>query len=418
MTDRTREATVITFGCRLNTYESEIMRQHLRKANIKNAVVINTCAVTAEAERQARQAVRRAKREHPGAKIIVTGCSAQISPNTYAQMDEVDLVIGNNEKLQSHSYQTENTGRIQVGDIMSVKSAETHMLGSFEARSRAFVQVQNGCNHRCTFCVIPFGRGNSRSISPSGVIEEIRKLTFYGYKEFTLTGVDLTSYGRDLSEQPTLGSLIRQILKAVPKVRRLRLSSLDPAAIDSDLWLVIAEEPKFMPHLHLSIQAGDDLILKRMKRRHSRKDVVDCCARALALRPNLTLGADFIAGFPTETESMFKRTLSLVQECNLSSLHVFPYSPRENTPAAQMPMVPIKLRRERAARLRSMETKIRNEVLNSQIGKQTEVLVEKIHYGRTENNFPVQLNNPAKPGDILLVHLVEKIGDTLLGQAT
>ena len=346
---------VVTFGCRLNTYESEVIRRNALGAGLRNSVIVNTCAVTAEAERQARQAIRRAKREHPDAHIIVTGCAAQISPSTFGAMAEVDQVIGNLDKLDPSSFDASHQDRIRVKDIMSVRETAAHMVGGFDGRVRAFVQIQNGCDHRCTFCVIPFARGNSRSVPISDILAESHQLVTRGYREIVLTGVDIASYGRDLPDRPPLGQLIRRLLSAEPKLSRLRLSSLDPAQIDGELWSAIQDEPRLMPHLHFSIQAGDDLILKRMKRRHSRANAIDCCARARALRPGIALGADLIAGFPTETEVMFNRTLKLVQECGLSFLHVFPYSPRDKTPAARMPMVPTKIRRARAAQLIGLE---------------------------------------------------------------
>ena len=376
MTIRSHGPKVLTFGCRLNAYESEIIRRNLNHSNTNNVVVVNTCAVTAEAERQARQAIRRARREAPEARIIVTGCAAQISPGTYGNMKEVDQVIGNTEKLQPGSFRGTNKKRIQVSDIMSAQKARTHMVEGFEGRARALVQIQNGCDYRCTFCTIPFGRGNSRSVPKEEVALEVSQLISRGYKEIVLNGVDITSYGRDLPEKITLGELTQYLIHTEHNLSRLRLSSLDPAAVDGPLWKAIRDEPKLMPHMHLSVQAGDDLILKRMKRRHSRKDTIEFCDRARALRPNITLGADLIAGFPTETEPMFNQTLSLIRECRLSFLHVFPYSPRDNTPAALMPMVPIEIRRTRAAQLRAVGAKVRNDIFKSCIGDAIDVLAE------------------------------------------
>ena len=405
---------VVTFGCRLNTYESEVIRRNALGAGLRNAVIVNTCAVTAEAERQARQAIRRAKREHPDARIIVTGCAAQISPSTFGAMAEVDQVIGNLDKLDPSSFDASHQDRIRVKDIMSVRETAAHMVGGFDGRVRAFVQIQNGCDHRCTFCVIPFARGNSRSVPISDILAESHQLVTRGYREIVLTGVDIASYGRDLPDQPPLGQLIRRLLSAEPKLSRLRLSSLDPAQIDGELWSAIQDEPRLMPHLHFSIQAGDDLILKRMKRRHSRANAIDCCARARALRPGIALGADLIAGFPTETEVMFNRTLRLVQECGLSFLHVFPYSPRGKTPAARMPMVPPKIRRARAAQLRAEGIKMRTDMFRRKLGCQAEVLVEKPDHGRTEHYIPVRLSAPERPGTLRRVRLVGIDGDKLI----
>lgn len=405
---------VVTFGCRLNTYESEVIRRNALGAGLRNAVIVNTCAVTAEAERQARQAIRRAKREHPDAHIIVTGCAAQISPSTFGAMAEVDQVIGNLDKLDPSCFDASHQDRIRVNDIMSVRETAAHMVGGFDGRVRAFVQIQNGCDHRCTFCVIPFARGNSRSVPISGILAESHQLVARGYREIVLTGVDIASYGRDLPDQPPLGQLIRRLLSAEPKLSRLRLSSLDPAQIDGELWSAIQDEPRLMPHLHFSIQAGDDLILKRMKRRHSRANAIDCCARARALRPGIALGADLIAGFPTETEVMFNRTLRLVQECGLSFLHVFPYSPRGKTPAARMPMVPPTIRRARAAQLRAEGIKMRTDMFRRKLGCQAEVLVEKPDHGRTEHYIPVRLSAPERPGTLRRVRLVGIDGDKLI----
>jgi len=405
---------VVTFGCRLNAYESEVIRRNALGAGLRNAVIMNTCAVTAEAERQARQAIRKAKREHPDAHIIVTGCAAQISPSTFGAMAEVDQVIGNLDKLDPSSFDASHQDRIRVNDIMSVRETAAHMVGGFDGRVRAFVQIQNGCDHRCTFCVIPFARGNSRSVPISDILAESHQLVTRGYREIVLTGVDIASYGRDLPDQPPLGQLIRRLLSAEPKLSRLRLSSLDPAQIDGELWSAIQDEPRLMPHLHFSIQAGDDLILKRMKRRHSRANAIDCCARARALRPGIALGADLIAGFPTETEVMFNRTLRLVQECGLSFLHVFPYSPRGKTPAARMPMVPPTIRRARAAQLRAEGIKMRTDMFRRKLGCQAEVLVEKPDHGRTEHYIPVRLSAPERPGTLRRVRLVGIDGDKLI----
>ena len=407
---------VLTFGCRLNTYESEVIRRNATTAGLKNTVIVNTCAVTAEAERQARQAIRRTRRKHPDAHIIVTGCAAQISPRAFSAMPEVDQILGNMEKLDPAYFEVSRRERVRVNDIMSVTEATTHMVAKFDGRARAFVQIQNGCNHRCTFCIIPFGRGNSRSVPIADVLTESQQLVAFGYQEIVLTGVDIASYGRDLPGEPSLGTLIGQLLRAEPKLARLRLSSLDPAAIDEELWSSLQSEPRLMPHLHFSIQAGDDLILKRMKRRHNRSQVMDCCARARALRPGVTLGADLIAGFPTETDAMFNRTLALVQECELSFLHVFPFSPRENTAAARMPMVPTEIRRARAAQLRAAGIKMRTAILRRNLDHQAEILVEQPNQGRTKHYIPVRLSTTERPGTLQQVHIVGIEGEMLLGE--
>ncbi|MGH6953588.1 MAG: tRNA (N(6)-L-threonylcarbamoyladenosine(37)-C(2))-methylthiotransferase MtaB, partial [Alphaproteobacteria bacterium] len=329
---------IITFGCRLNAYESEAMRALARGAGLADAVIVNSCAVTAEAERQARQAIRKVRRERPEARIIVTGCAAQIDPERFAAMPEVDQVWGNREKLDPRSYGGPG-GRILVGDIMAARETASHLVDGFESRARAFVQVQQGCDHRCTFCIIPFGRGPSRSVPMGAVAEETRRFVARGYNEVVLTGVDLTAYGQDLPGRPTLGQMVRRLLRAVPDLPRLRLSSLDAVEVDGELKRAIAEEPRLMPHLHLSLQSGDDMILKRMKRRHGRADALGLCAELRSLRPDVALGADLIAGFPTESEASFENSLSLVDACGLTYLHVFPFSPRPGTPAARMPQV-------------------------------------------------------------------------------
>lgn len=366
---------VVTFGCRLNTYESEVMKNLANDAGLKDAILVNTCAVTKEAERQARQSIRKLKRDNPNAKIIVTGCSAQINPTQYSDMEEVDRVLGNEEKMRLESYQ--NHERILVNDIMAVKETATHLISGFEGKVRAFVQIQNGCNHRCTFCTIPFGRGNSRSVPLGEIVTQIKILLQNGYKEIVLTGVDITDYGGDLPAKPTLGQTLKRLFILVPELMRLRLSSLDPVEVDEDLWDLIAHEKRLMPHLHLSLQAGDDLILKRMKRRHLRHDVVDFCKRARSLRPDAVFGADIIAGFPTENDTMFHNTLNIVEECDLTHLHVFPYSKRPGTPAARMPQVQGNVIKERAARLRHAGQRTLQRYLQAQIGKTHDVLIEE-----------------------------------------
>lgn len=392
---------VITFGCRLNTYESEVMRNHAEKAGLQNAIIINTCAVTKEAEKDARAAIRKARRDHPQAQIIVTGCSAQIAPEAYAAMPEVTRVIGNDVKLTAEAWGAPEPERVLVNDIMSVKETASHLISGFEDRSRAFLQVQNGCDHRCTFCIIPYGRGNSRSV-PIGVIaEQVRALVDAGYKEIVLTGVDVTSYGPDLPGAPTLGQMIRRVLALVPELPRIRLSSLDPVEIDDDLWRLIAEEPRFMPHLHLSLQAGDNMILKRMKRRHAREDVIAVCERARSYRPEIGFGADIIAGFPTETDEMFENSMKIVEECDITFLHVFPYSERDGTPAARMPQVDHAVRKERAARLRALGDRQLQKFLEKNTGRRVQAIAEKNRFARAENFAPLRLDRDVEAGSLI-----------------
>lgn len=400
----------ITFGCRLNAHESQAMEEHARAAGLGSAVIINTCAVTAEAVRQGAQAVRRARRENPDARIIVTGCAAQIDPARFAAMSEVDYVIGNAEKMRREIFAALAGGegeRVQVNDIMSVRETARHMIAGFGSRARAFVQVQNGCDHRCTFCVIPFGRGPSRSVPAGEVIRQIRALVEQGYREIVLTGVDITAYGADLPGPMTLGKLVRKILKLVPDLPRLRLSSIDTIEADPDLLDAIALEERLMPHLHLSLQAGDDLILKRMKRRHGRDDAIRFCAAVRKLRPDIAFGADLIAGFPTETEEMFARTLDLVDECGLSHLHVFPFSPRPGTPAARMPQLDRREIKDRARQLREKGDIALEEHLNSFRGCEVEVLVERPETGRTPQFSEMKLNSIQQPGDILRARVTD-----------
>lgn len=396
--------TVQTFGCRLNVYESEVMKTHAKEAGMEDAIIFNTCAVTAEAERQARQAIRKARRENPTAKIIVTGCSAQIKPELYADMPEVDQVIGNDVKLKAETWGADaSTQKVIVNDIMSVRETAGHLLEGFEGHARAFIQVQNGCDHRCTFCIIPYGRGNSRSVPMDEIIVQVKKLVEQGYNEIVLSGVDVTSYGKDLPGEPTLGYMMKQIFEQVPEMPRLRLSSLDPVEIDEDLWDLIAEEKRLMPHLHLSVQAGDDMVLKRMKRRHLRQDVIDVCARARTLRPDIVFGADIIAGFPTETDEMFANSLKLVEECDLTFLHVFPYSPREGTPAAKMPQVDGSIRKERAAALRNLGELQLSRFLCRHATGSAQAVVEQGNIGRTEHFAEVILDRNMQLGSLVTV---------------
>jgi threonylcarbamoyladenosine tRNA methylthiotransferase MtaB len=410
---------ILTFGCRLNAYESEVMRAHIAGAGLDDVIVVNTCAVTGEAERQARQAIRRARRARPDARIVVTGCAAQIAPDRYASMAEVDTVLGNAEKLNADSWIRLKDGgadepAVRVNDIMSLRETASHMIGGLEGRARAFVQVQQGCDHRCTFCIIPFGRGPSRSVPVAEVVRQVRALVENGYREVVLTGVDLTDYGRDLPGRPTLGSLARRLLDHVPELPRLRLSSLDPVEVDDALLALIGQEPRLLPFFHLSIQAGDDMVLKRMKRRHSRADAVDICHRLRELRPDAAIGADLIAGFPTETEAMFGNTLALVGECGLTHLHVFPYSARTGTPAARMPQVPVAVRRERAARLREAGAGQMRALMDARIGGNVSVLVEKDRTGRCERYLPVAIDSDVAPGALVAARIMRREDDRLI----
>ena len=406
---------VLTFGCRLNAYESAVIRAHGEAAALDDTVVVNTCAVTAEAERQARQAIRKARRERPNARIVVTGCAAQIAPERYAAMPEVDRVVGNAEKLEARTWTGEESAAIAVGDIMTVRETAGHLIEGFEGQTRAFLQVQNGCDHRCTFCTIPFGRGNSRSVPIGAIVAQARTLAHAGYREIVLTGVDITSYGPDLPGQPTLGQMIRRLLAQVPEIARLRLSSIDPVEIDPDLWRLIETEPRLMPHLHLSLQAGDDMVLKRMKRRHLRADALALADKARRLRPDIVFGADLIAGFPTETEAMFANTLGLVADCGLTYLHVFPYSPRPGTPAARMPQVPKPVRKERAARLRAAGTSALAHFLASRVGTVEEGLVEETGLARTPHFATVAFDGDAETGALIPLRIAGHDGQRLSG---
>lgn len=394
-----------TLGCRLNAYESEAMAEMAKAAGLQGAVIVNTCAVTAEAVRKARQEIRRLARENPGAPIIVTGCAAQTEPETFAAMPEVARVIGNHEKMQPATWSALaapdfGTERVMVDDIMSVRETAGHLIDGF-GRHRAYVQVQNGCDHRCTFCIIPYGRGNSRSVPAGVVVEQIKRLRDRGFNEVVLTGVDLTSWGADLPATPRLGNLVRRILKMVPDLPRLRISSIDSIEADPELIEAIATEPRLMPHLHLSLQHGDDLILKRMKRRHLRDDAISFCQEARRLRPDIVFGADIIAGFPTETEAHFQNSLKLVEECGLTFLHVFPYSPRKGTPAARMPAVPGPAIRERAARLRAAGDTALRVHLDAQLGRTHRILTEGPRIGRTEQFTEVAFARDMPEGALL-----------------
>jgi len=418
---------VVTFGCRLNAYESEAMRRTAAAAGLDDAVIVNTCAVTGEAVRQARQAIRRLRRERPQARIIVTGCAAQTEPATFAAMGEVDRVLGNREKLDAAAWTRtraalaagagfgiDRAEKIAVADIMAVQETAPHLIDGLDGRVRAFVQVQNGCDHRCTFCIIPYGRGPSRSVPMGAVVAQVRRLVDNGYREVVLTGVDITSYGGDLPGAPGLGRLVQQILKHVPDLDRLRLSSIDSVEADADLLDAFAQEPRLMPHLHLSLQAGDDMILKRMKRRHLRADAIAFCERVRRLRPDVAFGADIIAGFPTESEDMFARSLDLVDACGLAHLHVFPFSPRPGTPAARMPQVARPIVKERARRLRERGAAALARHLDGEVGARRQVLAESGQVGRTGQFMPVRLAAPAAPGMLLDVTISGHDGRQLL----
>jgi threonylcarbamoyladenosine tRNA methylthiotransferase MtaB len=412
-----------TLGCRLNAYETEAMKELAAQAGLNGAVVVNTCAVTSEAVRKARQEIRRLRRENPDARLIVTGCAAQTEPETFAAMPEVDLVIGNTEKMQPETWARLSpdfigqTERVQVDDIMSVTETAGHLIDGFGTRSRAYVQVQNGCDHRCTFCIIPFGRGNSRSVPAGVVVDQIKRLVDAGYNEVVLTGVDLTSWGADLPATPKLGDLVMRILRLVPDLPRLRISSIDSIEVDNNLMQAIASEPRLMPHLHLSLQHGDDLILKRMKRRHLRDDAIRFTEDALKLRPDMTFGADIIAGFPTESEAHFENSLKLVDDCNLTWLHVFPYSPRPGTPAARMPQVRGQAIKDRAARLRAAGDARVAAHLAAQIGQTHQILMENPHMGRTEQFTEVTLTTPQPEGQIIRATITGISGTQLTAAA-
>jgi threonylcarbamoyladenosine tRNA methylthiotransferase MtaB len=418
---------IVTFGCRLNAYESELIRSQTRAAGLVDTVVVNTCAVTAEAVRQARQTIRRLRRERPQIRIVVTGCAAQVEPQSFLAMPEVDRVLGNAEKLQESAWRNtrerfdasgllalDREEKALVNDIMAVTQTAPHLVDGFTERARAFVQVQNGCDHRCTFCIIPFGRGNSRSVAMGEVVAQIRRLCAGGYREVVLTGVDLTGYGADLPGTPRLGSLVKQILKHVPELDRLRLSSIDSVEADADLLDALSGERRLMPHLHLSVQAGDDLVLKRMKRRHLREDMIDFCGRVRQLRPDIVFGADFIAGFPTESEDMFGRSLDLVDECGLTHLHVFPYSARPGTPAARMPQVAAAVVKERAQRLRAKGDAALHRHLDGEIGARKRVLTESRGVGRTEQFTQIRFVEVLAPGIIRDMRVAGHDGRSLI----
>ncbi len=413
------EPLIITLGCRLNAYESEVMRKNAIGAGLDDAIIVNTCAVTGEAVRQATQAIRKLRRGHPDARIIVTGCAAQVEPDRFAALSEVDYVLGNTEKVDADTFVGLSTGaspRVQVNDIMGVRETAGHLINGFGSRARAYVQVQNGCDHRCTFCIIPFGRGPSRSVPAGEVVAQVRRLVEGGCREVVLTGVDVTAYGADLPGRARLGTLVRQILKHVPELQRLRLSSIDQVEADEDLMVAIAEEERLMPHLHLSMQAGDDMVLKRMKRRHSRADAVRFCRDVRRLRPDVVFGADLIAGFPTETDDMFANSLSAVDDCGLTYLHVFPFSARRGTPAARMPQVARPVVKERAARLREKGAAALSQFLSAQAGAKVEVLMERAGLGRTRQFAEVSVDAIEPPGSLVHARVAGHDGRRLSGE--
>lgn len=410
MTQKQKPQT-LTFGCRLNIYESQVMQNLAESAGLENTIIVNTCAVTAEAERKALQGIRRAHRENPDHQIIVTGCAAQINPDRFLSLAGVSKVLGNQDKMHIESFLSSQP-KI-VSDIMQVKETATHMVSSFDDKTRAFIEIQNGCNHRCTFCTIPFGRGNSRSVPMGMIVDQVQKLVDQGIPEVVFTGVDITSYGEDLPHEMTLARLIKRLLINVPQLKRLRLSSIDPVEFDDDLFQLFATEARLLPHVHISLQAGDDMILKRMKRRHLRDDVIQFCKRMRQLRPDVVFGCDIIAGFPTETEAMFENSLQLIEACNISFLHVFPYSPRPDTPAARMPQVPRSVIRERAARLRSLSAHQTDKLYKSLKGTTTTLLIEKNFTGRTPHFCPTVPLKNVTPGEILTAEIIGHTGPHL-----
>ena len=414
-----KNQNVITFGCRLNSFDSQVIKEKINSKKFKNIFFINTCAVTKEAEKQAKKKIRKLKRENPKSKIIVTGCSAQINPSNYKKMDEVDLILGNEEKFKFEKYLNllnNNSPNIVVNDIMTVKETANHFIEGFDKKSRAFIQIQTGCDHRCTFCIIPFGRGNSRSVPVTKICKQIKILLNKGFKEIVLTGVDLTSYGNDLYDKPNLGKLVKEILKKVKNLERLRLSSLDAIEIDKNLIDIINHEERLMPHLHLSIQSGDNTILKRMKRRHSREDVINLCNNIKKFRNNIVFGADIIAGFPTETNEMFLNSKKILNECDLTYLHIFPYSNRPDTPASKMPQIPNKIIKERAKILRLEGNKIMQRFLKKQINKKHKVLFESETEGHSENFVPIKILTKHKIGEIAEVRGENVINGKLISQ--
>ncbi len=395
---------VVNFGCRLNIYESEIIKKNLAQIEQDNIVVFNTCAVTKEAEKQARYEIRKLKKQDQDIKIIVTGCAAQINPGMFSSMPEVDKIIGNEEKLSLQNYLF-STERVVVNDIMSVKTTSNHLIRGFENKSRAFIQVQNGCDHRCTFCIIPYGRGKSRSVPIGEIVKQVKILCAEGYKEVVFTGVDLTSYGSDLPNKPSFAQMIKRVLSLVPNLHRLRLSSIDVAEISEELFDLMVYNKRLMPHFHISVQAGDDMILKRMKRRHTRKQIIDFCHQLRSLRPEISFGADIIAGFPTETEQMFNNTKQLISEAGLQYLHVFPYSERKGTPAARITQLDIETRKARATILRAEGQKELIKFFKKNIGKKVEILTEKNNFAHSENFIPIKLSKNTQSGQLISAKL-------------
>jgi threonylcarbamoyladenosine tRNA methylthiotransferase MtaB len=404
-------------GCRLNAFESEVIREHSRAAGLENTIIINSCAVTAEAERSTRKSIRRARKENPNAQVIVTGCAAQLNPKIYSDMKEVDRVIGNAEKLELKNYLPGAADKQDaVADIMEIKETAPHLISGFDDQTRAFVQIQQGCDHRCTFCIIPFARGKNRSLALEVIINQVRQLVENGYKEVVFTGVDICSYGKDLVGKPQLGDLARRLLKAVPELPRLRLSSLDPAFVDDALLDVLATDSRLMPHLHLSLQSMDDMVLKRMKRRHTRNQAIDLVKHAFDLRPDVVFGADLITGFPTETNEMFENTLAAVSEIELIHLHVFPYSERDGTPAAKMPSIAMDVRKNRALKLRNAGEKILSDYRYTQIGTTTEALIERGSRGLSPQFVPVRLNDTFNSGELVKVQIIGQADGELMGK--
>ena len=418
---RRNHPEVQTFGCRLNIWESEVIREQAATAGLQDAIIVNTCAVTAEAERQARQAIRKARRTHPHAQIIVTGCAAQIAPDSWAAMPEADILLGNEDKLQAKSWHDLAQGKLpakQVSDIMQVREVASHLTGSFDDHTRGFLQVQQGCDHRCTFCIIPYGRGPSRSSAVDDVAENVRDMVASGTKEVVLSGVDITSYGQDIEGRPRLGKLVQEILRAVPELPRLRLSSLDPAEPDHALMEVLASEARLMPHLHLSVQHGDDMILKRMKRRHLGRDIIRFCDEARRRRPDVAFGADIIAGFPTESDAAHQQTMAMIKDAGISYLHVFPYSPRESTPAAEMPQLDAAVIKQRAGELRDLGELQLHQHLETAIGTTDKMLVESSNVGHGKNFAKIRLDHPLVPASSLVdVKIYQREQDMLLAHA-
>ena len=420
MPNNEKQPQVVTFGCRLNIYESEIIKSHLATNGLDDAIVFNTCAVTNEAERQARQSIRKIKRENPNAKIIVTGCSAQINPQMYADMPEVDRVLGNKEKMLADSYDPKDERSMVVSDIMQLKESAHHLISGFESKVRAFIEIQNGCDHRCTFCTIPFGRGNNRSIPVAQIVNQVQALVDSGSKEIIFTGVDITGYGGDLPGKPTLGQMLRRVFTQVPDLPRLRLSSLDPAELDEDVYRLIADEPRLMPHFHISLQSGDNMILKRMKRRHLRDDIIVFCKSVRELRPDAIFGADIIAGFPTETDEMHQNSMKILRECDIAIVHAFPFSPRKSTPASRMPQVPTSIVKARAAQLRAIGEENYQKFLTSWVGKTVSVLLQRDGEAYSTHYAPVFVpelaNSPDLIGEIFDIYITGKTDKNLIGQ--